>query len=169
MKRLLVIRGKPGSGKSSVARILQKCLLPEKVAIFTPDYFYWKVFPGEDNKHLVNVVLNHNIKRYLKENYFVILEGILPQSENSDLFDWLHKYCRQKEISLHSIYLDVSLKKALNRNKHRIKGKEISAKDLKQWYKNSIAYEIGGEFIIDTNKLSAEEVAKKIFDLLRVK
>jgi hypothetical protein len=33
----------------------------------------WQVFPGEDNKSLVNKVLNFAIHSYLEKEYFVIL------------------------------------------------------------------------------------------------
>lgn len=86
VNELLILRGRPGAGKSTIAEKIQQQLYPRKVAIFTPDYFYWQVFPGEDNKSLVNEVLNFVIRSYLEKEYFVILEGILPKSENGKLF-----------------------------------------------------------------------------------
>lgn len=42
------------------------------------------MFPGESNKALVNEILEFAVKKYLQNDYFVILEGILPLTENAD-------------------------------------------------------------------------------------
>jgi predicted kinase len=85
MNKLVILRGRPGAGKSTVAKQIQEQIDKVKVAIFTPDYFYWQVYPGEGNNHLVNQVLNFTIQKYLQAGYFVILEGILPAEENQEL------------------------------------------------------------------------------------
>lgn len=162
MKQLLILRGRPGAGKSTVAKAIQEELKPQKVAIFTPDYFYWQVYPGEGNQSLVNRVLNYAIQEYLKEGYFVILEGILPKNENGELFHWLREFCQKENIKFNSVFLEVSLEKALERNKSRGKGTEISDEDIKTWYSNAKPMEIKGERVLNTNNKSPEEIAKNI-------
>ncbi|MFO7898999.1 MAG: AAA family ATPase [Planctomycetota bacterium] len=167
MNSLLILRGRPGAGKSTVAKTIQKKLSPQKVAIFTPDYFYWQVYPGEDNKHLVNKVLNFAIQEYLNEGYFVILEGILPQDENGELFEWSQEFCQEKNIKFNSVFLEVSLEKALERNRSRGKGKEISNEDMKTWYNNAQPKEIPGEKILKTANKTSEEVAANLLEIIR--
>ena len=166
MKQLLIIRGRPGAGKSAVAREIQKKLRPQKVAIFTPDYFYWQVFPGEGNKHLVNTVLNFAMQKYLEEGYFVILEGILPRAENGELFDWLLKFCQENGVKFNAVFLEISLEEALKRNRAREKGKEIADEDMKQWYANAQPKEIEGEEILQTREKTPQELAEDILELI---
>ncbi|MFO8053350.1 MAG: AAA family ATPase [Candidatus Omnitrophota bacterium] len=166
MKQLLILRGRPGAGKSSVAKNIQQKLEPKKVAIFTPDYFYWQVFPGEDNKNLVNKVLNFAIQKYLEENYLVILEGILPKNENGELFESLYQYCQNNDINFNSVFLEVSLEKALKRNRKRKKGTEISDSDMKTWYSNAQPKEIINEKILKTDNKTAEKITNKLLQML---
>lgn len=162
MNRLVILRGRPGAGKSTIAKQIQEQVTKVKVAIFSPDYFYWQVCPGEGNNHLVNQVLNYAIQKYLKAGYFVILEGILPAEENKELFNWLQSYCKKNNFSLDSYFLEISLEKALSRNKKREKGKEISAQDMRVWYSNAKPREITGETVIKVEGKSPSEIANLI-------
>lgn len=164
MAKLVILRGRPGSGKSTVAERIQEKINNQKAAIFTPDYFYWQVYPGEDNQHLVNQVLNYAIKKYLQSGYLVILEGILPKSENGELFKWLQKYCRENNFEFNSFFLDLSLPKAIERNKQREKGTEISDEDIKNWYSNASPKEIKNEIVINTENISSEKVTDTILE-----
>ncbi len=164
--KLLILRGRPGAGKSSIAKKIQEKLLPNKVSIFSPDYFYWQVFPGENNKDLVNEVLFFCIKKYLEYGYFVILEGILPASENKDLFENINKYCKTRNFGLISLFLEVDKDEAIKRNKKRSKGKEILDQDFEDWYNNSISKEIDGEIVIDTTNKSFGSVVNVIVSYL---
>lgn len=166
MEQLLILRGRPGSGKSTAAKKIQQKMQPKRVAIFTPDYFYWQVFPGEDNKRLVNKVLNFAIQMYLEEGYLVILEGILPKNENGELFDILYQYCQNNGINFNSVFLEVSLENALKRNRQRKKGSEISDSDMKTWYSNAQPKEIIGEKILKTDNKTAEEITNELLEML---
>lgn len=166
MKQLVIIRGRPGAGKSTVARIIQDKLKPTRVAIFTPDYFYWQVCPGEDNKHLVNQVLNYAIQEYLQAGYLVILEGILPANENGGLFEWLKKFCQKQDIKFNSFFLELPLEKAIERNQERGKGTEISDQEMETWHTNAQPNEIEGERVIKVDDKAARKVAEIVLEHL---
>jgi len=166
MKQLLIIRGRPGAGKSTTAQAIQKKLKPQKVAIFTPDYFYWQVFPGESNQHLVNKVLNCASQEYLKEDYLVILEGILPKKENGELFDWLRDFCDKNNISFNSVFLELPLEKAIERNRKRRKGSEISDEDIKTWYNNTNPKEIKREYVLKTENKTEDQLVSNILNTI---
>lgn len=159
--KLIILRGPAGSGKTVVAKRLQKTL-PARVAILTPDYFYWQVFPGEDNKELVNKILAFTIKSYIDEDYTVILEGILPLSENRSLIEEIIKFCKKKRISYLPFFLNVSLETALKRNKMRKNEKKIKTEDIKNWFTVAKKGAIEGEKIIQIDNMSIEEVTALI-------
>ncbi len=164
--KLLILRGRPGSGKSAVAKSIQQKLLPTKVAVLSPDYFYWQVVPGEDNKLLVNQILNFAIQKYLENNYLVILEGILPVAENGQLFTKLRKYCHQNDKKIDLVFLEVSQKTALQRNKQRKKGQSISSKQMKKWYKNADPGQVEDEKIINTTKKDLKQTTDLVLKTL---
>jgi len=167
MKKLIIIRGRPGAGKSTIAKQTQRKLLPQKVAILCPDYFYWQVFPGEENQHLVNQILNFTAQKYLENNYIVILEGILPKSENDELFKQLKNYCQKEKIDFYSFFIEVSQDRALERNDKRKKGKKISKEDMKQWYQNVKPKEIDNEILIQTDQVPIGKIVEKILRIIK--
>ena len=166
MNKIILIRGKVGSGKSTVAKLLQKKLSP-KTALFDRDYFYHKVFPWEDNNKIVNEALLSLTRLYLDNGYSVILEGSFTLHENKTLIDALLKLTKPKTTDSHFFYLNTTLQVSLKRNKLRKKGKNIKDEWIREWHAASTPGKINKEVIINTNEIDKKAVVKKILLILQ--
>jgi Zeta toxin len=88
--KLIVLRGRSGAGKSTVAREL-RAELGRGVAIVDQDTVRRKLLRERDIEHGVNIGLIEHIVRYtLTNDYVVILEGILHAGRYGEMLRRLH-------------------------------------------------------------------------------
>jgi predicted ABC-type ATPase len=160
-QKIVFLRGKVGSGKTTVAKELQRCM-PTKTAIFERDYFMHKVIPWENNIKLVNKVLLKLTCLYLENNYNLIIEGTFTNKEDSYLIEKLRTIKKDGNVDLVFIYLNSSLETSLKRNTLRKKGKDIKDEWIKKWHKTSVPGKINNEKIINTDNRSLKTVVKEI-------
>jgi predicted kinase len=129
--RLIVIRGNSGSGKSTIARRLQRghgrgCALIEQ------DYLRRIVLRERDRPGgMAPALIEQTVRFALDHRCHAVLEGILFR----DRYDRMLTALRRAHQGRTSIfYLDVSLAETLRRHSTRPQATEFTPADMAGWY-----------------------------------
>jgi predicted kinase len=155
--RLVLIRGNSGSGKTSIAREVRRrygrgCALVEQ------DYFRRIVLQEHDTSHVNGVAPRFiaNAARFVLENgYHVVLEGIFFTDRYRDmLLDLISSHSGRSR----AFYLDVSFEETVRRHANRPLSAEVTAEQMREWYKRGDILGIDGEHIIPESSTFEESV-----------
>lgn len=158
MAKLIILRGNSGSGKTTVARILQK-KIGHNTLIISQDVvrreMLW-VKDGPDNRA---IPLLQQLLLYGKERCeAVILEGILYSAWYQPLFE-LAKEEFQEEI--YAYYYDLPFEETLIRHRTRKKQEEFGEEAMRRWWIEKDFLKLISEKIF-TASIGAEEAAEQI-------
>jgi predicted kinase len=142
---LIVIRGNSGSGKSTIARRLQRghgrgCALIEQ------DYLRRIVLRERDNPGGIAPALIDQTTRFaLAHGYHAVLEGILHRDKYGPMLTALIDWHRGRTAVF---YLDVSLTETLRRHATRPQANEFTTDDMRGWYAPRDLLGVAGEHVI---------------------
>ena len=165
MRHFLYIRRNPGVGKITVARILEKEL-------------GWKVIWFHDLKNTIyNIVKEHRIPRLMDEVTQPVIRHMLQKGESiiytrcspdKQTVEGIQRLvANNPDYTFTPILLTASYDTLLRRVGDRNDPFRISNKqDLDEYVNNRATSPIQGELIIDTDGLSAKQVATKILNTL---
>lgn len=130
--RLIVIRGNSGSGKSTIARSLQK-RLGRETAWVEQDHFRRKVLREPDVENGLNIrLIDHTIRFLLDERRTVVLEGILDSGHYGAMLRWLTR--DHVGVTIH-LYLDVLFDETVRRHSTRPQAAEFTPDQMNDWYR----------------------------------
>lgn len=153
--RLIILRGNSGSGKSAVARRLQRahgrgCALVEQ------DYLRRILLRERDRQGGLAVGLIEQTVRYaLDGGYHVVLEGILHRTKYGPM---LHRLITAHVGVTTVVYLDVSLDETLRRHSMRPQAAEFTAEQMRGWYQLRDVLSVPGEHILGEDVREDESV-----------
>jgi len=129
--RLIIIRGNSGSGKSTVARRLQRgygrgCALVEQ------DYLRRIVLRERDVPGgIAPALIEQTVRFALDHHYHAVLEGILFRDKYGPMLTALRRAHRGRTSVF---YLDVSLAETLRRHATRPQATEFTPANMRAWY-----------------------------------
>lgn len=131
-RRLVVLRGNSGSGKSSTARRLRE-RLGRGVAWIEQDYLRRIVLRDRDVPGAANIGLIDQTVRYaLEHGYHAILEGLLDAGRYGSMLESLHDdYAGRATF----FYFDVSFEETARRHATRTKATDFGVDDMREWYR----------------------------------
>jgi predicted kinase len=155
--RLIILRGNSGSGKTTIARRLQRghgrgCALVEQ------DYLRRIVLRERDRPGGLAVGLIEQTVRYaLDGGYHVVLEGILHRAKYGAM---LHELITAHMGPTTVGYLDVSLDETLRRHSIRPQAAEFTPEQMRGWYQHRDLLGVPGELVLgeDTSEDEAVQV-----------
>lgn len=160
-RKLLIIRGNSGAGKSTVAKqvrleILRRGLAGQ-VALVEQDYFRRIVLKekeaeGSNNRGL----LRQTVLFCLEHGYDVVLEGILWSGRYRDLLQELIAAASDA----HVFYLDVSFEETLRRHETKPNAHEFGEAEMREWFRERDLLGVAGEHVIPEQCTPAETVER---------
>lgn len=129
--KIIILRGNSGSGKTTVARSLQKKIghgtLLISQDVIRREMLY--VNDGIDTKALPFII---ELVRYGKDNCdVVILEGILKAEWYSELFEQIKKYYGQE---IYAYYYDIPFEETLKRHQTKPNCNDFGKEEMKRWW-----------------------------------
>jgi predicted ABC-type ATPase len=170
MVRLVVIRGPPGSGKSSVSIEVGKNL-KEKVVVFNKDGLLlgFNSFNTKDNikdEGFIFPIINTNLKNKVN----VIIDGIYGGKNGAKKLDNLKNIAKKNNAEFFVFTLNCSFKTSVQRvgsRKGHIVKKGFPLKEIKKWYDYLYETKYKGAVEIDTEKLNIYQVIKEILNKIK--
>lgn len=164
MKRLIIIRGNSGSGKTTVAKELQ-CTLKYNTMLISQDVIRRDILNTKDGKNTLALPLMKQMLCFGYKNCeYVVLEGMLRLDWYSDLFDLAINLYGD---NIFAYYYDIPFETTVER--YKTKSAEIQSRfnesDMHRWWieKDYISYikekTLNKELsIADTIKLICEDI-----------
>ena len=160
--KLIIIRGNSGSGKTTIAKTLQKHLGSGTLFI-SQDTIRRDMLNIRDRKGNLSIDLIRQIAEYgMGKCEFVILEGILSKQRYGEmLHDLIHFY----HGKVHIYYFDLSFEETVKRHNSRPKRMEFGEDSLWSWW-NPKDYLGWTREVLLTDDMSQEDVMKLMIDQL---
>lgn len=130
MPKLIILRGNSGSGKTSVARTLQKTLGPDTL-LLSQDNIRREMLMTKDGKDTSALPLLICLLEYgYNHCEYIILEGILCADWYKPLFETAEKLFQK---SIFAYYWDISFEETLQRHNTRDKRFEFGEEAMRRW------------------------------------
>ncbi len=165
MKHFLYVRGQPGVGKITVAKLIEK-------------ETGWKTFWFHDLKNAVyNIVKEHRIPRLMDELTVPVIRFLLDRGDNviyvrpspdKETVENIRKAVESyPDYEFHVIRLEAAYDTLLERVSGRDDPFRISGKkDLDEYVRSREVADVEGESIIKTDGLPPKEVAQQVMSAI---
>lgn len=147
MSKLIIIRGNSGSGKTSVAKLLQKKFGRNTMLIsqdiIRREMLWVKSDSGTDIPLLIDLL------KYGKRNSDVtILEGILYSEFYKPLFETAVK---EYSLNIFAYYYDLTFEETLLRHNTKPNKFDFGEEDMRRWWKEKDFLDMISETILNKN------------------
>ena len=131
MATLIILRGNSGSGKSSVAKALQR-KIGSNTLLVSQDIVRREMLLARDGKDNVALPLLITLLQYGKSHCdYVILEGILNADWYKPLFEIAVKIFEKR---IFAYYYDIPFEETLSRHGTKEKKLEFGEVELRRWW-----------------------------------
>lgn len=131
MSKLIIIRGNSGSGKSSVARGLQK-RIGRNTLMLAQDTVRREMLWARDGKDTAALPLLTTLLRYgYENNEVVILEGILHSQWYKPLFETALQLFG---ADIYAYYYDLPFEETLRRHETKAQKLEFGETEMRRWW-----------------------------------
>ena len=169
MVKLIILRGPAGTGKSTVAKLLQK-KMGKKTALIEMDNIYYKVLQDDINHKMVLQSVVNMADIFLKNDYNVIFEGVftVPYNKQKKTLEHnsLFKLAKKYNTKLNIFFLNVSLDIAIHRDESRHGFKKLRKDYVSKLHTKTCSRRHDCEIEINTNNLSPLQVVNRITKLI---
>lgn len=160
---LVILRGNSASGKSTVARRVQRELPRGRVAVIGQDHvrreLLWEHDSGPgDTISLIEVMVRH----CLAHGRTTVLEGIFRSARYQQMCKRLIAGHDGRSLVY---YLDVSLPETLRRHALKPIADHVSDEQVASWYVQNDVLALPGELVLDERLSEDELVARILSDL----
>lgn len=158
MGKLIIIRGNSGSGKSTIAKELQK-RLGNNTMLISQDIVRREMLSVKDGENTLALPLLKELLSYgYQHSEIVILEGIM----NSDWYKTLFEEAiRLFGSQIYAYYFDISFNETLKRHQTRDKWKEFGEEVMRRWWKEKDLSDVLDEVCITDDK-NIETIVRNI-------
>ena len=159
MKKLVILRGNSGSGKTTVARALQRKIGFNTMLISQDEIrrnMLW-VKDGMDTKALPLMI---ELLKYGNEHSaIVILEGIMYDEWYNPLFNVANELYG---ANVYSYYFDIPFEETVRRHQTRSKSQEFGEEHMRQWWREKDFSSALKEEIISC-EMDADGIVEKVY------
>lgn len=158
MNKLIILRGNSGSGKTSVAKELQR-QIGRNTLLLSQDKIRREMLWANDGYDTPALPLLIALLQYgHKNNEITILEGILKSEWYKPLFE---EAVRLFDKDIYAYYYDLPFAETLRRHETREKKSEFGEEEMRQWWNEKDYIDFIPEKIID-KEMSLEAVVHMI-------
>lgn len=171
LPRLMIVRGSPGIGKSTVSKAINKINSAAKKTYVSVDAMQHLDLrsPSRNRERLGVKNAALLAASFLEEGFDVVVDYVFDMEEDyNDLLSKIREYCIHRTVDyfLQTFFLDAPLEKVLKRNQSRSgkRGEYMNTALLKKLYAkvSEKRGQFAGEQIIDTSSLSPKQTARTI-------
>lgn len=160
--KLIILRGNSGSGKTTIAKLLQ-AELGAAALVVSQDVVRREMLAVKDGPENLAIELLKQISQYGNHRLsYVIIEGILRR----DWYEVMLKDLIGEFAQSYFYYFDLSFEETLKRHQTKVKAVEFGEKELKSWWLENDVLEIEGEQMIDFSLTEQEVLAKILANVL---
>ena len=132
MSKIIILRGNSASGKSTVAKALQK-RIGNGTFLISQDNVRRDMLWEKTGQHNQAISLLKNLVIYGFQNCEVsILEGILATGTYDDLFGLIEKTYNQQALAY---YFDIPFEETLRRHSQKPYAHEVGETQLRKWWR----------------------------------
>ncbi|HEX3018473.1 MAG TPA: AAA family ATPase [Caproicibacter sp.] len=166
MKKLILVNGTMGVGKSTVCRELLKILTP---GVYLDGDWCWNMNPfvvSEENKAMVEGNITYLLKSYLRNSgyEYVVFCWVMHQEE---IFEQILSPLRECEFELHKFSLVCTEKALRKRIMADVETGARTADVLERSIPRLALYRNMDTMKIDVSEISARQAAEKIAGIIR--
>ncbi|MFG6380133.1 MAG: kinase [Lachnospiraceae bacterium] len=159
MSTLIILRGNSGSGKSSVAKALQR-KFGRNTLVISQDIIRREMLWVCDGEDTLALPLLTELLRYGNAHCkYIILEGILNADWYRPLFELAIEIFKDK---IFAYYYDIPFEETLKRHETRDKKFEFGEKEMRKWWNEKDFIGIIPEKVLK-QEISFEEAVNIIF------
>lgn len=159
MSKLIILRGNSGSGKTTVAKALQKKLGYNTMLISQDEVrrnMLW-VKDGIDTKALP--LMAELLKYGSEHSEFIILEGIMYDEWYSPLFKLANELYGS---NVYAYYFDIPFEETVRRHNMRNKSQEFGEEAMRRWWREKDFSSVLREQAI-TCEMDTDSIVEKIY------
>ncbi len=160
MKKLILLRGNSGSGKTSVAKALQRKFGPNTMLI-SHDMIRMEILHAWGAEGVIkSEPLMIHLLQYGRENSEItIMEGILPSKEYRRLFETA---VREYGQDIFAYYYDIPFEETLLRHSTKPNRNDFGESEMKSWWREKDFLPVISETIL-TRELSLQDTVDRIY------
>ncbi len=160
--RLLIIRGNSGSGKTTIAKRLQR-ELGSRTMLVSHDVLRREILRVKDEAGNPSIQLVYDTVMYGSAIcYDVILEGILPTKKYGEM---LHQLVQDFNGRVFAYYFDIPFEETLKRHMSTPTSNEYNEKEMRQWWNDKDYLTAQQEKILTSNMSEAQIIQMILNDL----
>ena len=131
--KIIILRGNSGSGKTTIARMLQR-KFGRGTLLISQDVIRREMLYVRDEPGTKAIGLFIELVKYGSENCTtVILEGILYSDWYQELFEYVKK---EYEDRIYAYYFDVPFEETLIRHMTKPNANEFGEAEMKRWWRD---------------------------------
>lgn len=162
MKKIIIIRGNSGSGKTTVSKILQE-KLGENTLLISQDYVRRELLNFKRGVDTTTQKLCMHLVEYgHNNNDYVVMEGIFNSNKYKKLFQFVNKLYNE---NIFAYYYDIPFEETLKRHANRKERDEFGEDKMRSWWVAKDYLENINETKIDENVSIAEAVDMILRDI----
>lgn len=163
MAKLIILRGNSGSGKTTVAKELQK-KIGRNTMLISQDVIRRDMLRVKDYENTEAIPLMRALLKYGNTHSdVVILEGIMYSDWYQSLFELANQLYKTK---IYAYYFEISFEETLRRHKTKPNCNEFGAEEMKQWWREKdLSNELAESLITDEKEL--QNIISEIYETVK--
>ena len=159
MRKLIILRGNSGSGKSTIAKELQN-RLGQNTMIISQDEIRRNMLNVKDGEDTPALPLMEELLIYgSRHSEFVILEGIMNREWYKPLFELA---IQLYDVEVYAYYFDLTFEETLKRHLTRPKCQEFGEEAMRRWWREKDFSDVLNESRI-TSERDVESIVMDIY------
>lgn len=162
MQKLIILRGNSGSGKTTIAKELQK-KFGRNTMLISQDVIRRDMLRVKDGENTLAIPLMKELLIYgSKHSEIVILEGIMYADWYKPLFELA---IQLYDTRVYAYYFDIPFEETLKRHQTKPNCNDFGEEEMRRWWREQDFSDILNELRITSDK-DKESIVSDIYDFV---